>query len=176
MGKTSIGDEAIELVTNFPKLKKLRVANSHITAAGLSMLPRLENLEELDLSECSQFFDDAMPPLAKMKNLKKLNLWRVAISDVGIEHLAGLTSLQSLNLDNTMLSDEGMKHLSGLTQLTFLHLGSTQITDAGLEHLEALTALMKLVVTRTAVTEKGVERLRKHLPDTEVQLEYIEGQ
>jgi len=33
-----------------------------------------------------------------------------------------------------------------------------------------------LKVTRTAVTEKGVEQLQKKLPNTRIQLQYIEGQ
>jgi Leucine-rich repeat (LRR) protein len=175
MGNTSIGDEAIELMTNFPKLKKLRVAGSHLGTAGLAMIPKLTNLEELDISECAQISDDSMEPLANLNNIKKLNLWRVNITDAGIAPLAGLSTLQWLNLDNTLLTDDGMKHLSGLSNLTFLHLGSTQITDAELSKLEGITGLKDLVVTRTGVTADGVAKLKRKLTGTEIQLEYIEG-
>jgi hypothetical protein len=57
-----------------------------------------------------------------------------------------------------------------------LHLGSTAISDAGLTHLEPLAALKDLKVTRTAVTADGVEQLKKSLPDTRIQLMYIEGE
>jgi hypothetical protein len=63
-----------------------------------------------------------------------------------------------------------------MKKLTFLHLGSTQITDAGLTHLEHLTSLKDLKVTRTGVTADGVARLQPNLPDTKIQLEYIEAQ
>jgi hypothetical protein len=39
-----------------------------------------------------------------------------------------------------------------------------------------MTSLKDLKVTRTAVTEDGVAELKKSLPDTEIQLRYIEGQ
>ena len=63
-----------------------------------------------------------------------------------------------------------------MKQLEFLHLGSTAVSDAGLPDLEGLTSLKDLKVTRTAVTEKGVAELKKKLPNTEIQLKYIEGQ
>ena len=89
---------------------------------------------------------------------------------------AGLVNMDRLNLDNTQLSDEGLPHLEGMTKLTFLHLGSTAVSDAGMKYLEPLTALQDLKVTRTAVTAAGVEHLKTKLPNTEVQLKYIEGQ
>ena len=81
-----------------------------------------------------------------------------------------------LNVDNTQLTDLGLPHFKGMTQLTFLHLGSTAVSDAGLVHLEPLKALQDLKVTRTAVTAQGVEQLKKTLPNTQIQLIYIEGQ
>lgn len=176
MAETTIGNEAVELFAMFPRLKKLRLARNQIDAVGIAGLPKITGLEELDLSECAQLFDDAMPPLGELKNLKKLNLWRLNISDVGIEPLQNLTAMESLNLDNTRLSDAGMSYLSGMKNLTFLHLGSTQITDEGLTALSGLTRLEDLKVTRTAVTKDGVAELAKSLPKTTIQLEYIEGQ
>ena len=176
LAETTIGDDAIELLSQFTTLRKLRLAGNQISAAGLKNLPKLRELEELDLSECSQILDDAMAPFAEMKKLKKLNLWRVNLSDKGIEPLAGLAQLESLNLDNTRLSDGGMKYLGGMTKLTFLHLGSTLITDSGLSHLNALKSLKDLKLTRTAVTQKGVDELKMHLPSTAIQLEYIAGE
>ena len=176
MAETTIGNEAVELFAAFPNLRKLRLARNQIDASGVANLPQIKMLEELDLSECAQLFDDAMGPLAALTKLKKLNLWRVNISDAGVEPLKGLTALEYLNLDNTRLSDDGTPYLSGMKNLTFLHLGSTQITNAGLSSLEGLTKLADLKVTRTAVTQEGVDELGKALPDTKIQLEYIEGQ
>ena len=175
MAKTLIGDDALTVLSNFPLLRKLRVSDTQVSSAGLERLATLSALEDLDLSENSLIFDDGLPHLAAMTSLKRLNLWRVAVTDNGIANLAGLQQLEWLNLDNTRLTDAGLPHLAGLHHLTFLHLGSTAITDAGLTNLESLTTLRDLKVTRTAVTAAGVAQLKTQLPETEVQLEYIAG-
>ena len=69
MAETTIGNEAVELFAMFPKLKKLRLARNQIDAVGVAGLSKLTGLQELDLRECAQLFDDAMPPLAELKYL-----------------------------------------------------------------------------------------------------------
>lgn len=176
LAKTPVGDEELAKLGQFPKLKKLRLSQTFVTGAGLAHLKKLPGLEELDLSECSRLSDDGLAPLAGITQLTRLNLWRVPITDAGVAHLAGLTKMQWLNVDNTQLTDTGLEHLKGMAQLTFLHLGSTAVSDAGLKHLEHLTSLKDLKVSRTAVTADGVEQLQKKLPNTGIQLKYIEGQ
>lgn len=177
LGKTLVGNEVIPVLENFPKLKSLRLSkNGQLDATGLAQLSAIKNLEELDLSECTAFFDDALESVGKLTKLKKLNLWRAQIGDAGIAALAPLTNLESLNVDNTRLTDESMPTFSGMTKLTFLHLGSTGITDAGLIHLEPLVNMEKLIVTRTEVTKEGVAALSPKLPKAKIQLLYIEGQ
>lgn len=177
LAKTLVDDDAMAIIKDrFPNLKKLRVAQTQISTAGLVHLTELANLEDLDLSENSLLFDDAMEPVGQMTQLQRLNLWRVAITDTGIGQLVGLTKLRWLNLDNTQLSDGGLEYLAAMNELAFLHLGSTAISDAGLTHLERLTQLEDLKVTRTAITEAGAKALQTKLPETEIQLRYIDGQ
>ncbi|QDS87520.1 Leucine Rich repeats (2 copies) [Rosistilla ulvae] len=176
LAETTIGNEAIAKLAQFPQLKKVRLARNQIDASGLADMPKLTNLEELDLSECSQILDDAMPPLGELTKLKKLNLWRVNLTDAGIEPLNTLVNMEWLNLDNTRLTDAGMPYLSGMSKLLFLHLGSTLITDAGLDPLKNLKSLEDLKVTRTAVTQEGVDALKPSLPNTDIQLRYLGDQ
>jgi len=65
-------------------------------------------------------FDDDLQQLAGMTSLKRLNLWRVAMTDSGVAHLADLTNLENLNLDNTQVSDEGLKSLQKMNHLLTL--------------------------------------------------------
>ena len=173
LAKTLIDDASLAVLTQHPKLKKLRISQTQISDAGLESLVALENLTDLDLSENSIISDLGMEHVGKITTLKRLNLWRVALSDFGVGKLAGPKEIDWLNLDNTSLSDTGLIHLQGMAKITFLHLGSTTITDAGLVHLEGLTTLKDLKVTRTAVTEEGVASLNKKLPTTEIQLKYL---
>ena len=92
--------------------------------------------------------------------------------------LAGLTGLEWLNLDNTKLSDAGLPALKNMKSLDFLHLGSTQITADGAPLLFHLTTLKDLKITRSAMgsSDAAVSELRKHLPHTTIQTEYIEAE
>jgi len=173
LADTTIGDDAVAMFLELPALRKLRLARNQISNEGLKHLAGMTELVELDLSEISQLSDDGLQHLSGLTNLSKLNLWRVPVSDAGVLYLKPLTSLEWLNLDNTRLSDDGLPALADMKQLTFLHLGSTLVSDAGLKHLNGLTGLKDLKVTRTAVTEAGVVELRKSLPTTEIQLEYL---
>ena len=171
---TLTGDETLAVLIRFSNLRKLRIAQTGVTNSGLAHLTKLSQLAELDLSENSHISDDGLAHLASMRRLTHLNLWRLPVTDAGIAHLVELINLESLNLDNTGLTDAGLTHLRGMQKLKFLHLGSTEITDAGLEHLEKLSALRDLKVTRTAVTSSGVAELEQSLPQTEIQLRYVQ--
>lgn len=176
LAKTLVGDDALATMSQFPRLKKLRISQCQFENGGLAHLAKVTTLEHLDLSENNSVNDTGMPHLSGLTKLKSLNLWRTYVGDSGVESLAGLTSMEWLNLDNSQISDACLKHLSRMNKLSFLHLGSTLVSDAGLPALEELAALKDLKVTRTAVTEEGVTALNKKLPDTEIQLRYIEGQ
>lgn len=175
MAGTLVDDAGMEVIAKFPRLRKLRVAQTSVSGDGLQAIKNLK-LEDLDLSECSQLFDDAMSQLGSIKTLKRLNLFKVVVSDVGVAELAGLTNLEWLNLDQTQLTDEGLPALKQMSALSFLHLGSTGVSDAGMEELIPLQSLKDLKVTRTAVTEKGVETVEKGIKAVKVQLKYVEGQ
>ena len=173
---TVVDDESANVISRFPKLKKLRLARTQIGDASLETLSSCSTLEELDLSENSLITNSGMAHLAKLTNLRKLNLWRVQISDDGVLLLAPLTKLDWLNLDNTKLSDPGLSTLKNMNALTFLHLGSTQITAAGAPALFHLKFLKDLKLTRTALgaDNAAVAELQKNLPDTTIQTEYVE--
>lgn len=174
IGNTLVNDESLEVIAqNFPKLKKLRVAASQVSDEGAKHIAKLSNLEELDVSENSLLFDTGLEHLAGMKQLKKLNCYRLQILG---EPLAGLTNLEWLNVDNTNVDDFSLEYFKDMNKLTFLHLGSNAgITDEGLPQLSHLTNLKDLKVTRTGVTAGGVAELKKSLKDTAIQLQYIEG-
>ncbi|MEJ7592016.1 MAG: hypothetical protein WKF77_10740 [Planctomycetaceae bacterium] len=175
---TIVDDDSCKLIAGFPLLKKLRLARNQVSDAALETLSVCSALEELDLSEDALITDAGMAHLAKLRKLKKLNLWRVQISDDGALLLAPLTKLEWLNLDNTKLSDAGLPVLKNMNSLTFLHLGSTQITAAGAPALFHLKSLKDLKITRTAFVSNdvAVAELKKNLPDTAIQTEYVESE
>ena len=178
VGGTIVDDDSCSVVAGFPKLKKLRLARNQVSDIALETLSACTLLEELDLSEDSLITNSGMVHLAKLTGLRKLNLWRVQISDEGVLMLGSLTQLEWLNLDNTKLSDAGLPALKDMTKLNFLHLGSTQITADGASLLFHLTSLKDLKITRSAMgsSNAAVAQLKNHLPDTIIQTEYLDSE
>ena len=77
-----------------------------------------------------------MAHLAKLRNLRFLNLGGTGVSSAGFVHLKQLVNLSSLFLDDMpQLTDDALDHIKDLPKLKSLQLGSTGITDAGLEKL-----------------------------------------
>ena len=175
---TVVDDDSCKLIAKYPRIRKLRLARTQVSDAGLEALSGCKTLEEIDLSEDSLISDEGMAHLAKLTNLKKLNLWRVQITDAGAVQLAPLTKLLWLNLDNSKLADGGLVLLKDMKSLTFLHIGSTQVTEAGAASLFHLKTLKDLKVTRTALgaSDSAVAELKKNLPDTVIQTEYVEAE
>lgn len=175
LARTLVEDAAMTDIAKMTNLKKLRLANTGVSNEGLKTISDL-GLEDLDISECLQIDNNGLISVGQMTSLLRLNLWRDAITDEGIQHLASLVNLQWLNLDNTQLSDSGLPALKTMKECTFMHLGSTGVTDSGMLQLEGLKKLKDLKVTRTAVTEVGAQQLTDAIPGLNVQLKYIEGQ
>ena len=175
---TVIDDDSAKFLVAYPKLKKIRLARTQISDAALEILSARTSLEEIDLSENSLITNAGMAHLAKLTNLKKLNLWRVQISDDGALLLAALTKMDWLNLDNSKLGDGGLPLLLNMKALTFLHIGSTQVTEAGAPLLFHLKTLKDLKLTRTALgsSDVAVAELKKNLPDTSIQTEYVDAE
>ncbi len=176
LANTLVDDQSIDVLVKLSQLKKLRLARTQIGDTGLARVPEFKLLEDLDLSECSQITDAGLAALGKIVTLKRLNLWRDAISDDGVKQLVKLTNMEWLNVDNTQLTDGGLDAFQGMTKLTFLHLGSTGVSDAGMPKLKPLRALKDLKVTRTSVTQHGVDELLKDLPAATIQLKYSESE
>lgn len=175
---TVVDDDSSKIFAAFPKLRKLRLARTQVGDATLETLSVCSTLQELDLSENSLITNAGMAHLAKLTSLKKLNLWRVQISDEGALLLAPLTKMEWLNLDNSKLGDAGLPLLQNMKALTFLHIGSTQVTEAGAPALFHLKTLKDLKLTRTALgsSDTAVAELKKNLPTTAIQTEYVEAE
>jgi len=175
---TVVDDDSSKIMAAYPKLRKLRLARTQIGDATLEAISVCATLQELDLSENSLITNAGMAHLAKLTSLKKLNLWRVQISDEGALMLAPLTKMEWLNLDNSKLGDPGLPLLQNMTALTFLHIGSTQVTAAGAPALFHLKSLKDLKLTRTALgsSDAAVAELKKNLPTTAIQTEYVEAE
>lgn len=111
---------------------------------------------------------EQLAPLKELKTLVHLNLRGLPVTDAQLAYLKDLTALTELHLEKTNITDKGLEQLRGLVQLEYLNLYGTAVTDAGLIQLEGMKKLKHLYLWQTRVTDAGVARLKKALPNLDV--------
>jgi hypothetical protein len=161
-------------------LRKLGLARTNVTDAGIRGLELIPTLEEIDLAGCKGITD--VSRLQSCRALKKLGLARTNVMDAGIRGLELISTLEVLNFFYCveMTSVSNLQSCCALRNLSLAY--STNVTDAGLRGLElvptlqelnlcsceAITdvsclqscrALRGLVLTRTKVTNAGIRGL-----------------
>lgn len=109
-----VGDRALEVFTDLPKLKRLYLHElSSISDSGLKNLEGLKALELLDIWSVPQMSDATLDVIAKLPNLKELSIRSTGVTDAAIEKILAMPKLQSLVFkENGSVSAEALKKLS----------------------------------------------------------------
>ncbi len=184
----SIGEGNQELLADLSFLEGLgpddlqALTISQLVPPGISLefLPRLANLQRLNLSEgtndhdmhsvgrltklsvltlqSSSITDDGASQIGKLANLDTFRASLPEITDQALGYLAELP-LTYLGLDAPAITDDGLRHLGGLLSLNTLSLTSDYITDDGLIHLASLEALHSLSLKCPKVRGGGLASL-----------------
>lgn len=110
----NVDDQAMDLLTDLPKLKKLYLHElDSLSDDGLKKLASLQSLELLDIWSISRMSDATVDVIAALPNLKELGIRSTGITDASIDKLIGMSKLQSLTLkDNASITADGTKKLS----------------------------------------------------------------
>jgi Ran GTPase-activating protein (RanGAP) involved in mRNA processing and transport len=173
---------AINRAKNFMKLKKLNLANNHLSTEGMQHIGRLvtglSNLMELDLHTCSIGPDalvDFSGYLNKNATLTSLNLSENNLHEGNIQHLAKALvrnkALKLLNLSECSISDEDLLVLCPCLEsnkgLETLYLKGNPFDDLGANTIGTLlarnTPLQHLDLQYTGITDSGVAALAECL-------------
>jgi hypothetical protein len=150
---------------------------------GLKAICTFSQLEDLDLGmngPRKEMGDKGFTEIQTLRNLRRLNLAGVGVSDSSIEMIAAIKGLEELDLSgwNVHVSDTGLAKLTTLHELRFLTLdkvGAAGIAALGdllrLEHLEIgtydpaatdadLSGLTRLKWLGLGLTEETLKRVR----------------
>jgi internalin A len=143
-------------LANLEKLAMSRPATDEL----FPRLAKLKNLRALDLGQ-SQVTGRGLKLLAGNEHLQELQLWDLPITDTTIEEIAGLKSLRKLNLHSQsssgQLTDKSAASLAKLGELRHLSLsGHRKITDAAITQLAGLTKLEMLSLNDTGITDASM--------------------
>jgi hypothetical protein len=139
---------------------------------GLSR--RLAGVQFVSIEE-STLGDEALEPLSRLAETRKLYLGKSRISGRELERLASLENLEHLSLRGVPVTDELLAMLPPLPSLQGLGLDATRVTNAGLSQLTAYPSLRTLWLDGTAITAEGLPHLRAlpdlaslYLPETDI--------
>src|SRR5262249_31668704 len=103
-----IGDEGVKRMAPLKQLKHLRLNNT--TIKDPKWFDALVDLESLDLGD-AYVLDYSLAPVAKMKNLRRLNLLGTLVTDDGLKYLRELSHMEDLDLYGVKITDAGVQHL-----------------------------------------------------------------
>jgi uncharacterized membrane protein len=87
LARSAIGDASLGLLARFPRLARLDLRATRVSAAGLAELAGLHGLERLVLAE-TEVGDDALPTLLALPALRALFTWRSRLSPAALARLA----------------------------------------------------------------------------------------
>ncbi len=111
-------------------LTSLRVSGSQaLTDAGITLLARLPNLRQLDLSGTA-ITDAGVAALAELHQLEHLSLAWTRVTDAGVRALARCDALQHVNLLGTDCGDGAIATFAGKPQLSVFKSGRATTDDA----------------------------------------------
>lgn len=130
-------DALLEQISAIPTITTLKLGNSSaVTDDGIRHLARMPQLRHLDLSQTS-VTDAGLSVARELPALESLSLVMTNVTDAGAVHLTGCEALRQLNLMWTSTGDGAIRALAGKTALSHFWSGNN-VTDAGLSALHAL--------------------------------------
>ncbi len=156
-----INDDALKELPSLKKVRKLRIYQGKITAAGIKHLAGLPELAELHLANCG-IDSSCLKEIATLKQLKILALPGMKATGADLIALAPLTQLEELILSgNNSLGDAaGINIGAQFKQLKKLDIDNTDVQDAGLAAIAGLPELRYLSIHgNLKLTAKGFAAL-----------------
>jgi Leucine-rich repeat (LRR) protein len=161
------------ILSHLPRVPRLtQLAFAGVPDEALATMPRLEQLEVLDLSRCN-IQRGGLACLGRLPRLRRLLLNPQALNDDDLESLALSKSLEDLCLSGRSasspdplpsseprtLTERSLEHLAALGMLRQLDLTNLPITDQGLAPLATLRRLEQLRLDETKITDAGLKHL-----------------
>jgi len=148
-GPSGVGgnDYVPHKIPRLAQLRGLKLYGTNFSGDGLENLPRLE---VLDLSN-TYVADDDLKNVARMRNLRELDLFRTNVTSTGLAQLCDLPNLRALAVGSWAISERRWL-----------------ITDAAVPSLSRLRHLQRLTLYETKITTTGFAALRAALPNCEI--------
>ena len=109
---TLVEDAGLARLEGLTSLEALNLGDTWITADGLTRLQSLNGLRELRLAYCDAIDDSSLEALPKLPQLEDLDLTFCRITDAAAERLASIAKLRRLVLTGTRVTESGQAQLA----------------------------------------------------------------
>jgi Leucine-rich repeat (LRR) protein len=160
-GCAEIGDPGLPYLAGLTALEELNLAGTKIKGDGLIALKGLTKLTKLLLPEKKMLTGPQLVAIAGLGNLEFINCAIAEPSHPRLAAVAKMTNLKQLDISGVTLTNRKLAYLKNLSALESLTLGNEgELTDRGLENLKGLTALQKLTIPNFRGTNAGLVNLR----------------
>lgn len=144
--------------------------SSWVTDSDLLDIARMPDLKKLDLS-LTRITDHGLKELRDAPGIEDLNLYYAElVTDEGMAAVRGWKRLKRLNLRGTKITDTTLEHLAAASTLESLDIGFAQVTDSGLDNLASLSNLKEIMIGGNKLTDSGLQLLRQLPSVTSVNL------
>jgi internalin A len=152
---TWVTDEDLARIGALPDLRKIDLSHTKISDLGLGHLRPLKNVVYLNCFYCSYITDGGVAFLKDWVNLEYLNVRGSEVTSRVFEHLAKMKNLRTLDVGFSRVNDDGFDALASLEHLEELHFGGDKMTGLALPSLRLLPSLKLLDVNGSQRTDSG---------------------
>lgn len=163
------GDEVFTVLDGLTSLTQLSLRSLNPTKRGLAQLARITNLRDLDLSY-TLIDDDGLKSLSALKNLERLNLQDTLVTGQCIPHLQQFPELKHLSLAATRLNAKEFELLASVQQLEHVEVSHSQFSGDSLMALAQLGQLESVTAQGARVSSYDVEDFSDVRSDVKVDL------
>ena len=135
-------DQSLAAIGRLSNLRKLSIANCHVTDAGVRHLARCTHLEELSIGKPRvDVTDDSIRSLSELPHLKKLVLEcdTGKVTDQGLAHLKESKTLEFVALTSDGVTESGAMSLLDRESLKHVGVYGAQISNDCRETLDKIS-------------------------------------
>lgn len=159
---TGVGDETLQRLSGFKKLKYLALEKTRVTAKGLRAVAACP-IEHLAVEQC-ELTEGAFEAMGKMTALEELLLSSTKMKAGWLKHIATLPKLKQISMTEADFDDDAVQYFLTIPSLEKLTLNDTKLGDAGFSRLLKLPKLESLHVDATRVTKDVYQKAKKDHP------------
>jgi Leucine-rich repeat (LRR) protein len=153
-----------EILTDLPKtnaLRSLRLAGLELNSEEFQAIGNFASLQQFtSTSDLQQVSREALQSLARLSQLRAVDLYGSSVTDRVIEQLDGLPNLERVRIANSEITDRAFLTIGQLPSLRELDVSfASSITDQGLAHLKACTKLRQLRLRNAKISYQATSAI-----------------